>query len=559
METNNFSETPYVGLQPYRVEDQKYFFGRERDSRIISSNLFASALTVLYGSSGVGKSSVLQAGVIPVLRNSPRTVVIYFQRWPEKDPIQILKAECLDAINTAGYGDVQVDVSLPFDEFLFQATQTFRGIIIILLDQFEEYFLYHQEMENTFDAEFARAINREEVDAHFLIALREDALAMLDRFRTRIPNLLGNSLRLRHLDAKSARDAICKPLDVYNQESSNKPQVNIEEDLINELIQSVRTGKLLLGQGGSGGVDTRNATTESDIQIETPFLQLVLTRLWDEEIGHGSNILRLQTLNDLGGARQIVRTHLNNVMKELQPDVQEIAGNIFQYLVTPSGTKIAYSTKDLAYYAKTVQPQALGPVLEKLTQGNVRILRKVTLPGEDTRYEIYHDVLGSAILNWRENYIKDKLYADRQEDEKKYRKKQRQRLATLVFIGSIIDLLSLGLFGGLFFALNTRKLGRPYLTWMQTIGLFLSWLGVKMLGFLLSVLLGFLVGFFRSLFTGLDDILPFNLLDVASAISILAPYIGSPIIAILLYWRFRRKQDQSTSVPPSLVVTPTSS
>ena len=60
---------PYVGLQPFNEADQDYFFGRERDSRIISSNLYAAPLTILYGASGVGKSSVLRAGVMPRLRH----------------------------------------------------------------------------------------------------------------------------------------------------------------------------------------------------------------------------------------------------------------------------------------------------------------------------------------------------------------------------------------------------------------------------------------------------------------------------------------------------------
>ncbi len=47
---------PYVGLQPYTEAHRDYFFGRERDQRIISSNLYAAPLTVLYGASGVGKS-----------------------------------------------------------------------------------------------------------------------------------------------------------------------------------------------------------------------------------------------------------------------------------------------------------------------------------------------------------------------------------------------------------------------------------------------------------------------------------------------------------------------
>ena len=77
----------------------------------------------------------------------------------------------------------------PFDELLYTATQAFAGSILILFDQFEEYFLYHPESEagNTFDIEFARAINREEVDASFLIALRDDGLSKLDRLRRVFP------------------------------------------------------------------------------------------------------------------------------------------------------------------------------------------------------------------------------------------------------------------------------------------------------------------------------------------------------------------------------------
>jgi hypothetical protein len=72
---------PYVGLQPFRVRDREYFFGREREQRVISANLFASPLTVLYGPSAVGKSSVLQAGVVPHLQREPRTAVAYFATW----------------------------------------------------------------------------------------------------------------------------------------------------------------------------------------------------------------------------------------------------------------------------------------------------------------------------------------------------------------------------------------------------------------------------------------------------------------------------------------------
>ena len=60
--------SPYPGLIPYEEEDMPFFFGRENETRLIVANLFAAPLTLLYGASGVGKSSVLCAGVIPSLR-----------------------------------------------------------------------------------------------------------------------------------------------------------------------------------------------------------------------------------------------------------------------------------------------------------------------------------------------------------------------------------------------------------------------------------------------------------------------------------------------------------
>ena len=60
--------SPYVGLQPYGEEDAVFFFGREAERKILSANLGASRLTVLYAESGVGKSSVLRAGVAAHLR-----------------------------------------------------------------------------------------------------------------------------------------------------------------------------------------------------------------------------------------------------------------------------------------------------------------------------------------------------------------------------------------------------------------------------------------------------------------------------------------------------------
>jgi putative ribosome biogenesis GTPase RsgA len=60
--------SPYKGLAHYEEQDARFFFGRDRDREIIRANLAARRLTLLYGESGVGKSSVLRAGVVHDLR-----------------------------------------------------------------------------------------------------------------------------------------------------------------------------------------------------------------------------------------------------------------------------------------------------------------------------------------------------------------------------------------------------------------------------------------------------------------------------------------------------------
>ena len=90
--------------------------------------------------------------------------------------------------------------------------------------------------------------------ASFLLSIREDALAKLDRFKGRIPNVLGNYLRLDHLDRASAREAIVGPIDRFNELSPDET-VEIEPALVEAVLDQVAAGKVELGESGRGGVD----------------------------------------------------------------------------------------------------------------------------------------------------------------------------------------------------------------------------------------------------------------------------------------------------------------
>src|SRR6516165_353668 len=93
-------DEPFRGLGYYAEGDAPWFFGRETERRRIIGNLRAARLTLLYAESGVGKSSLLRAGVASRLheqaeRNaqggSPRFVPIVFSAWRD-DPVAELIA-----------------------------------------------------------------------------------------------------------------------------------------------------------------------------------------------------------------------------------------------------------------------------------------------------------------------------------------------------------------------------------------------------------------------------------------------------------------------------------
>jgi WD40 repeat protein len=394
--------SPFKGLAPFgdSDDDARFFFGRTRETEVIAANLQASRLTVLYGPSGVGKSSILRAGVAHRLRAEPEVVVAIVDRWAG-DPV----ATVLEAL-----GEQEPSLANALDV----AATNVGGDVYLILDQFEEYFLYHQEDE-ALSAELAEVVARRGLAANVLIGIREDSLGRLDTFRKPISNLLANRLRLDRLDRAAAREAIEGPIGRYNELVDPAQRVEIEPALVQAVLDQVASGRIDPGAvSGRGAVER-----ETPDSVEAPYLQLVLTRLWEVETERASRRLRLETLNELGGAERVVERHLEHAMADLSPREKDAAAAMYHFLVTPSGTKIAHGVSDLAGYAGVDEAEA-GAVLRRLT--TERIVRASSANG-DARYEIFHDVLADAVLGWRNRYESDRaLEHERREARRRHRR-----------------------------------------------------------------------------------------------------------------------------------------
>jgi Novel STAND NTPase 1 len=433
-------ECPYVGLVPFDAEDTAYFFGRERESDLIVANLTASRLTLLYAPSGVGKSSVLRAGVLPALHHLdddsyadldvPGPAVAYVNTWGDA-PLESIAAAVSAAVSHVTSADPVEDpgetgtmekgaraptLSVPWlREVLGQSRVS---TVYLILDQFEEYFFYHplDRGEEGLTTELGNILSARDLPVHVLLSIREDALASLDRFKGRVPHLFDNYLRLAHLSREAAYAAITGPLEHYNHLAPPHRRMSLEPGLIEILLNQVHTGHVQMTPEGTApnGLTSHAPALEDLGNIETPYLQLVLTRLWDSERATGSSSLRQSTLDELGGAQTIVQTHLDTVMAGLSAEQVDVAATVFHHLVTTSGTKIALTAEDLADWSE-LPVSAVQNLLEKLCSGPQRILRPVPPAigvARPPRYEIFHDVMGAAVLDWRRRYV-----AQRQQNE----------------------------------------------------------------------------------------------------------------------------------------------
>jgi WD40 repeat protein len=410
-------QSPYKGLNAFEDSelDALLFFGREREREIVVANLIASRLTVLYGPSGVGKSSLLRAAVARSLRELPEEpLVVVFSSWSE-DPSVALAEAVAEADGGAPDGSAAAALE----------TVQQRRDVYLVLDQAEEYFLYHADDGGPGSfAETLPALLAAPLRINVLVSLREDSLAKLDRFTGRIAGLFSNTLRLDRLDRQAARAAIVRPVERYAELTG--VAVSIEPGLVERVLDEVGAGQIEPALGGLGAVEG----ADPGARIEAPYLQLVMQRIWDQERAGGSDVLRASTLEQLGGAQHIVEEHLAGAMAELTPEQKDVAARLFNHLVTPSGTKIAHDVSDLADFAG-VSAEAVLPVLDQLSER--RILRSVEEGGR-VRYEIFHDVLAEPVLAWRAEHEADReLEAQKHASDRRHR-----RLLAVIAVGAVL-------------------------------------------------------------------------------------------------------------------------
>ena len=272
--------SPYRGLAPFDESELagRLFFGRERETEIVTANLIASRLTVLYGPSGVGKSSLVRAGVARRVRElgarravarGPDLACVVFASWAVDDPVRTLAdaiAETVRPLVSPTAPEPPAGASLA--DVAEHWSSVLDGDLCLVLDQLEEYFVYHTGGPGSLLAELPEVVTRPALRASVLLSVRDDELARLGALKERLPGVFANARRLERLDRDAARAAVLGPLQRWNELHPAAEPVDIEPELVDAVLE----------QAGAG----------DGTHVEAPYLQLVMERIWHEEPARGS-------------------------------------------------------------------------------------------------------------------------------------------------------------------------------------------------------------------------------------------------------------------------------
>ena len=349
---------PYKFLDYFEERDAPVFFGRDQEVSDMSKHILAHKISVLYGSSGTGKTSLILAGIIPNLAKEGYQCV--YSRTL-KDPELAIK----EKISTKLTNNVNI-ISL---RKFFENTLPLNSRWVIFLDQFEEFFIRQgAAVRKKFAQTLIECLQIEKQDIRFVISIRDDYFVRLDELESCLPTIFVNKYRLENLDANRTRMAIVEPAQFFG--------VDFSPNLVERIIDDLRGGG-----------------------YEPTQIQIVCHKLY-ETYRKETLTFTLEGYRQLGYAEGILARYLDDVLSMLQDDNErEIARGVLKSMVTAEATKEALSAKEIARDSivrkLSVSDEKVTRVLEELR--NNRIIRKLADP---ELYELSHEVLVKKVWEW---------------------------------------------------------------------------------------------------------------------------------------------------------------
>ncbi|MEZ4453585.1 MAG: SUMF1/EgtB/PvdO family nonheme iron enzyme [Nannocystaceae bacterium] len=360
---------PYRGLQAFEAEHRSLFFGRSAEIRSVVERLRTDAFVVVAGDSGVGKSSLCRAGVVPAVCEGTldpsrtwRSVVMTPGRYPRQSFISVI---------ARGFGLTEDEVSMLLGEAPESLVRALRkqlgdtGACLIFIDQFEEFVTISEPGEVDVIGPLIVRLLAGIPSLRVLATVRGDFLTRV----VTVPGLGEEVARgiflLRPLSPEGAREAVVGPAQAHG--------VGFESDeLIEELVEAGVKGSL-------------------------PLLQFALAELWESRDKQVS-VISAAELRKIGGVTGALARHADGVLATLLPAQRTAARRLLMRLVTLENTRASLTEDELS-----AADDASRAALDALVRGRLLVIKE---SGDRMVYEIAHEALvggWAQLAGWLED------------------------------------------------------------------------------------------------------------------------------------------------------------
>ncbi|MCE5237279.1 PQQ-binding-like beta-propeller repeat protein [bacterium] len=371
---------PYRFLDYFDVTDEDFFFGREDDVDALLEMLRQHPVSVLFGHSGIGKTSLLRAGLMTALQHEAEQAETPAETWLpvtascHDDPAASIREAVAAAVEEIGFNSGDLPARGTLAPYLQAAAALVNRRLAIFLDHFEEYFVHlGPRVQEAFLDELSRCLG-ELTNVHWVIAIRENYVGSLYELQGKLPEIMHHVYRLHRLTREQAEDAITKPAQNFD--------IRMERSLTEALLDDLyRDG------------------------IEPAELQIVCDRVYGAK-PRGMHTVTMGIYQRLGGAQKILSDFLDHILGQLPPGDRRLARNILKLMVTSSEVRVTRTLERIASDLSENRDE-VERVLARLV--DLRLVRGV---GKERhrQYELIHEYLSDEISQWlsrREMRVQD--------------------------------------------------------------------------------------------------------------------------------------------------------
>lgn len=354
---------PYKFLDYFLEQDQSTYAGRERDVREIVARATTGRSLVVYGRSGLGKTSLLLAGVFPVLRKRGFTPV--YVRTLES-PVDDLRQALVQLLDSSPR---DLDEKPEIADLVRRLGSS--GPVLLVLDQFEEFFIRFSESpadRQIFISTLEDLTKDPELSVRVIFSLREDYLANLGEFRSGFPFLFRNEHRLMPLTAFGARRAIVQPLIAHG--------ISYDAGLVSRLVDLL-----------------------AEEEFDPVLLQIVCTEVYRQAMQRTDEELHLREddFRCIAGLETVFERYLDKALRGVPRERHLVVRAVLDSLITLDRTKRAVTEDHFRDAEFSTEPQEVEDVL-----GFLKVTRLVREEqrGHKVWYELAHDRVVGPALEW---------------------------------------------------------------------------------------------------------------------------------------------------------------